>query len=253
MTDRSMPLRRPAPSVRSRLLLLVLACVVPASLAAWAAITRAYQEETAALTWYALAEARSTMQRVDAELAAAVSSLQALATSPALAARDFAAFDTQARAALPYLAGDNFVLSEAGGQQIMNTLVPSGRPLPRHGSPELLHQVVQGRRPVVSDLFVGGVTQRPLIAVEVPVIADGRVTPGLAMGFSPDRLARQLTRRPSADWLVGVFDSRGTIVARSHGAERLVGTSRVRRRCWLRSASTTKASSKQTPSTACPC
>ena len=224
MQPPAVPRGRRAPSVRSRLLWLVLGCLVPAALAAAVAITQAYRERRAALIDQALGVSRSTMAHVDAELRVAIAGLRALATTPALAAGDLAAFDAHVRRALPsFQAGNNIVLTDAGGQQLINTLRPPGSDLPRHGDPALLQRVISQGRPVVSDLFVGGATRRPLIAVEVPVPVGGRVAYGLAMGFFPERIADLLPRPPEPGWLIGVFDRGGTIVARSQGAEAFVG------------------------------
>jgi predicted membrane-bound mannosyltransferase len=83
-----MPARSPgaghrAPSVRSRLLWLVLACLLPAALVAALAIAQAYRERRSGLVEQAKVAARSTMVQVDAELRAAIADLQALATEPA--------------------------------------------------------------------------------------------------------------------------------------------------------------------------
>lgn len=212
-------------SLRSNLIWLVLACVLPASIAAAVVIVAAYREGRAALIERSQTRALLVSRAVDAELANAIAGLEVLSTSPALAVGDLAAFDEQARRALPYLPGNNLVLSDAGGQQLLNTLLPRGEPLPPHGNPALLQRVIQDGEPVVSDLFIGGVTRRPLIAVEVPVRHEGRVVQGLAMGFFPDRLAAVLARfRADPSWIVAVLDSSGTIVARTHEPERFVGS-----------------------------
>ncbi|HJV96191.1 MAG TPA: GGDEF domain-containing protein [Albitalea sp.] len=161
---------------------------------------------------------------LDAVLFNATAGLQALATSPALAAGDLAAFADQARAVLPYQAGNNVVLSDASGQQLVNTLVRRGQPLPKHGNPEFQARVIRSGQPAVSDLFIGGALRLPLVAVEVPIEQGGRVSYSLAMGFLPERFAAILAQlRPEPDWIVSIFDSTGTIVARTHDADRFVG------------------------------
>ncbi|HEX5685110.1 MAG TPA: diguanylate cyclase [Ideonella sp.] len=164
------------------------------------------------------------MAEVDERIRSATTALQVLAASPALASEDLRAFHMQARTVLPYQAGNNFVLSDTTGQQEVNTLLAFGEPLPRHGNPPLQQAVIASKEPVVSDLFIGGVTRRPLVAVEVPVTVDGRMTHTLAMGFFPDRFAGVLANlQPETDWVVSLFDRTGTIVARTHAAERYVG------------------------------
>ncbi|UZD53597.1 sensor domain-containing diguanylate cyclase [Caldimonas aquatica] len=211
-------------SVRGSLLLLVVACVLPVALGAALAIVEAYREGRASLFERALSSSRSMMGVVDGELRYAASGLQLLATSPSLARADFQAFHAQASLALAFHGGNNIVLSAPGGQQLLNTLVRFGEPLPMHGDPALLRRVIATGEPQVSDLFIGGVTRRPLVAVEVPVKVDGRVAYGLAMGFFPERFEALVSGlRPDDDWVVSVFDRHGTIVARTHAPERFVG------------------------------
>jgi len=48
------------------------------------------------------------------------------------------------------------VLTDASGQQVLNTLQPLGQPLPRHGNPDLVKRVFADANPVISDLYIGG-------------------------------------------------------------------------------------------------
>jgi diguanylate cyclase (GGDEF)-like protein len=211
-------------SVRSCLLLLIAACVLPAALFAVMLIARAYLDGRAALIERAQALTRSVLQDVDDQVRSATAALQVLASSPHLASGDLAAFHAQALQVLPYQPGINFVLSDLAGLQKVNTLRGFGVALPPHGNPRLQQAVIASGRPAVSDLFIGGVTRRPLVAVEVPVVVQGRVAYTLAMGFPPDRFTAVLRRlQPEPDWVTVVFDRSGTTLARSHHAERYVG------------------------------
>ncbi|MGM9488277.1 diguanylate cyclase [Ideonella sp. YS5] len=211
-------------SIRSCLLVLVAICLVPPTLAAALVIVQAYRDGRAALVGRAEGTARSLMAEVDDRIRGAMSALQVLATSPSLASGDLQAFREQAERVVPYQAGNNVVLSDLQGRQLVNTLVGGGEPLPAHGNPALQSAVIATARPAVSDLFIGGVTRRPLVAVEVPVLIDGRVAYTLAMGFFPDRFGQLLANlQPEADWIIAVFDRTGTTVARTHLAERFIG------------------------------
>lgn len=210
--------------IRARLRWLVFACVVPAAVAAGVALVVAYQGAQAAMAERAQAAARSIAMAVDVEIAHAISGLQVLSTSAALGRGDLAEFHESARRQLPFLSGNNIVLSDADGQQLVNTLVPFGQALPRHGNPAMLSRVLMSGEPVVSDLFIGGVTRRPLAAVEIPVRVGAEGRGGLAMGFFPERFAALIdAMRQDKGWVVSIFDGSGTIVARTHEAERFVG------------------------------
>jgi PAS domain S-box-containing protein len=212
------------PTVRLWLALVVLACVVPALLAAVPSIYYFYQRERAQLVREAIATARALTQAVDRDLASAHAALLVLSTSPDLASGDLAAFHRQATEALRGQVANNVVLTDSTGQQLVNTLRPFGEPLPRHGNPAQLRRIFETGRPSVSDLYVGAVTRRPLIGIEVPVRRGDTVIYDLAMGIFPERLSTILAQqRLPPDWIGAIFDSTGTLVARTHENERFVG------------------------------
>ncbi|HSN31469.1 MAG TPA: sensor domain-containing diguanylate cyclase [Ideonella sp.] len=215
-------------TVRARLRLLVLACVLPALVAAALAVVAAYREGRAARLELALASARSMSRSIDAELGNAVAGLRVLATSPSLVRGDLAAFYDQARSALAHQGASTVMLGDIHGRQLLNTFAPYGAPLPPRGSPAVLQAVLDSGAPAASDLFVGTVTRQPMVSVAVPVQQGGRVAYVLAAGFLPRRFAEVLARQqPDPDWVVNVIDRSGTLVARTHGAERFVGRQAV--------------------------
>jgi signal transduction histidine kinase len=214
--------------IQRQLIRLVLASLLPAALAAGLLIVYSYQRQRASIEHSTLDTARALTQAVDRELASGRTALQALATSPYLASGDLAAFHRQAREALTELPGNNVVVSDASGQQLVNTLSPFGEPLPRISHRGHLRLVFETGRPAISDLFVGELARRPLISVAVPVRRGGQVVYGISMAFFPDRLGEILRRQElPAGWMGAIFDSRGTIVARTHDADRFVGKQAV--------------------------
>ena len=211
--------------MRARLVLLVMACMLPASLAVAVAMFAGYREGRAALLERAQAVAHAMMLGVDHELGDAIGQLQAMATAPALAAHDLAGFHALARRMLPYQEGDAVVLRDADGRQLLNTLVPWGAALPQEPEPAFGRRVFERGEPVVIDLFVGAVSKRQQVAVEVPVRMDGRIAYGLSMRFFPERMAMLLAGlQPDTEWVVAILDATGTVVARTHQPERFVGT-----------------------------
>ena len=211
-------------TIRRELTRLAIASVLPATLAAGLLIAHTYQRQVANIEQSTLETAQALAQTVDGVLASGRTALQALATSPYLASGDLAAFDRQAREALRDQLGNNFVVSDASGQQLINTLRPFGEALPRHGNPSQLRQVFETGQPAVSDLYMGAVARRPLIAIDVPVRRGDEVIFDLSMGFFPDRLGEVLSRQSlPPGWVGAIFDSHGTIVARTHDADRYIG------------------------------
>jgi signal transduction histidine kinase len=211
-------------TIQAHLTRLVLASLLPAGAAAFLLIGYSYERQEQSVQQNALATTRALTQAVDRELAIGRTALQALATSPYLTNGNLAAFDVQARQALAELPGNNIVVSDASGQQLLNTLSPPGEPLPRHGNPSQLQRVFQTGQPVVSDLYVGPVARQLVIGIDVPVWRDGRVAYVLSMGFFPTRLAEILMHQQlPPSWVVAIFDSQGTVVARTHNPDRYVG------------------------------
>lgn len=202
----------------------MLASLLPAAIAAGLLIGYSYERQRANFEHNTLETARALTQAVDRELASGRMALQALATSPHLASGDLAAFHRQATEALAELPGENVALSDASGQQLANTLRPFGEPLPRNSSPEQLRRIFETGRPVISDLFVGELARRPMISVGVPVSRGGQVVYDISMAFFPDRLGEILRRQElPAGWVGAIFDSQGTVIARTHNADRFVG------------------------------
>lgn len=212
-------------SVRAMLGCLVFACLTPGLVGVLLLFFNEYQNGRTQKEKDTIQTARALTQAVDAQLLKAQVVAQSLASAGSLGKRDFADFHRRAREALTTTKpGTNFVLTDRSGQQIVNTLIPFGQPLPRHGNPEVLAQVFKTEKPVISDLFTGGVTKRPIMSVDVPVVVDGRVTYVLSIGIQPNEFAAILQRqRLPADWVAAIFDATGTIVARTHLAERFVG------------------------------
>jgi diguanylate cyclase (GGDEF)-like protein len=212
------------PTIRSRLALLVIACVVPVSLMAVVLISYGYQRERDRLVRDSIATARAMVHAIDRELTSIRLAAEVLSTSPHLQSGDMAAFYSQAQSVVRREIGYNAVLSDATGQQLINTVRPQGEQLPRHGNPEQLRKVFETGRTVVSDVYVGGLLRRPLMSIDVPVFRDGKVVYDLSIGILPERFLRILSdQRLPPGWISAVFDSTGTIVARTHEMERFVG------------------------------
>jgi signal transduction histidine kinase len=211
-------------TIQRQLVRLVAASVIPAALAASLLIGYSYDRQRAIIEQRTLEVARALVQVVDRELARNEAALVVLATSPHLASGDLAAFHRQAQEAIRDLQGDAFVLSDASGQQLVNTLRPFGEPLPLRASLAQMRRVFETGKPAISDLFFGQVIRRPIIALDVPVRRGGRVAYALAMGVFSERLGEILARQKiPPDWVVSIFDSQGTIVARTRAAEQFVG------------------------------
>ncbi len=218
-------MRRLASIFRSQFLLVVLATALPVWLASAVLLYNAEIDARALVERDSAATTRSVVVAIDRDVAAAIVLAQTLATSESVLEGDLARFSVRARDAIQRSGvGSNVVLSDASGQQVLNTLQPFGQPLPRHGNPKLVETVFATAQPMISDLYIGGLMHRPVLSVEVPVIRDGTVIYDLSIGLFPERKSALLRQQHLPDgWIAGVIDSTGTIVARSQDESRFVG------------------------------
>ena len=114
------------PTIHSRLVLLVMACVIPGALMVVGLISHNYHQGRTALIQASLATARAMVSTVDRELAGTRASLLALSTSQALEYDDFASFYERAKLVLKTQGASSIFLLDPTFQQRVNTLLPFG-------------------------------------------------------------------------------------------------------------------------------
>lgn len=214
--------------MRSSLAVLAGACLLPGALVSTYFTVAEYRQQRAHITRNAIASARGIAATLDRDLASIESGLRVLAASPTLIAGDLPSFYQQASEALPYQNITNYVLIDALGRQQLNTLKPWGRPLPTVGGPTQLQGIFNTNGMVLTDLFMGPVTQVPIVAMGVPVRFNGQVIYSLNAGILPERISQlvRLHHLPK-NWIAAVLDGQGKLVARSHDPARFVGKSAV--------------------------
>jgi two-component sensor histidine kinase len=167
--------------------------------------------------------ARALAESIDRELESATVTLETLATSRALAQGDYAAFHAQASKALRRERA-GILLLDRTMQQLVNTRAELGATLPRTSVPETAQRVLATKRPQVSDLFMGKVSGQPVINVEVPVFDGDDVRYVLIMALDAVRFERILQgQRLEPQWVTGVTDNNGIILARSERHADFVG------------------------------
>lgn len=211
-------------SIRLQLIWLVTVCVVPVWGGAALLLSHAFQAKRALVTQNMLEMSRSLSMVVDRELASVQAALTALATSPSFASGDLAAVHGQALTLLRSYPEADIIVSDARGQQLVNSYRPFGAPLPRRATSQTVGRIFRDGKPVVSDLYRGAITGRPLIAIDVPVFCRGRVAYDLSMTFPTSRLASILLQQHLSGGRFGtILDGRGVVVARSCGERTFVG------------------------------
>jgi diguanylate cyclase (GGDEF)-like protein/PAS domain S-box-containing protein len=215
--------------MRTMLLWLALACWFPAVMGVGALFLHEYRVGRAQLQKDTLQTTRALAQIVDHRLLVIQSTAQALATSGYLAKKDFAAFHSQARELLQTTGlGVAVVLSDSRGQQLLSTLSAYGTPLPRHGNPAHISRVVATGHSDISKIFFDQVARRPLISASVPVRSGAQVEYVLSISLALEQFSQILgNQHLPADWVAGVYDASGTVIARTHAPEQFVGKKAV--------------------------
>ena len=172
--------------IQARLVILILATVLPLVGLASATILRTVDDEQARIQRDVKERAENLLGDVDRQIASIQGELQVLAVSPSLQTGNFVAFDRHMREALK-IRGTSIALHDTKAQQLLSTTRPFGDPLPYETNSEMLDRVVETGQPQISDLIIGAVLARPILTVGVPVRRDGRVAYVLAMGLGPER------------------------------------------------------------------
>ena len=118
----------------------------------------------------------------------------------------------------------NVVLYAPSGQVLVNTLLPRGtRPAPGAYA-EPVRRAIHDQAPAVSDLFVGRLTNRPIVSVVVPVFHERAPKYALAAIVPAASLLEVLQgQQLPSDWVATIIDRHGTIAARTHAMEQWLG------------------------------
>ena len=212
-------------SIRLRLLVLVLAVLIPAVLAAAWVIGTAYKNERALLQGRLRDTTRALSLVVDrdisrrADLVRVLADAQFLDRGADLSARDMERFVLQARRALAPMAG----WIEING--------PDGLLLTTRAWPAGVQPAAGARRslplldaPLVRALYDDGDGVGPRAAVVQPVRRDGRTLLNLTLTILPQELQSLIDGQTlPAEAVATILDDRGVVVARHPGGADYVG------------------------------
>jgi two-component sensor histidine kinase len=161
---------------------------------------------------------------IDRELDRSVTSLETLATSRSLLRGDLAGFHAQATQALRRMKSA-IILLEPDLRPLLNTRVPYGQQLPPIADRETAQRVVATKKAQFSGLVIGSVSKLPIVNVQIPVLTKGELRYVLLMALEASNLADILReQRLDPQWITGVTDVTGKIIARSARHDEFVGT-----------------------------
>ena len=180
---------RPAGGLRLATLLLLFGAslVVPTLVATGLLLEREARTETEQLERRVEQVAGDLADDIDRQRELMAATLSVLAGSPPLATGGLQAFHDRAAATLHPL-GLQLLYRGLDGQQLLNTRVPWGTPLPRRQLPEIDDAVRTTLKPHYSDMLVGAVAQRPVVTLTVPVLIEGALRGFLHMSIDSERL-----------------------------------------------------------------
>ncbi|MCB8819465.1 sensor histidine kinase [Microvirga rosea] len=209
------------PSLRSRLVLLTLVLLIPALAAAGLSVYAGYRHDRKEVEKHLQETARALSLVVDRQFGQAEALLWALSTSPQLIDKDYATFDTRARAAIR-LPGTWIVVAEED-RQVVNTLLPPGSPLPVVED-KAHRQGLSVGAIRVSNLFTGVAAQKPAVGIDTIVTAHDGSNLYVSIIMLAETVSRILADQAfPPTWIGTIMDRDGTVVARNRDAARFVG------------------------------
>jgi signal transduction histidine kinase len=211
--------------IRSRLLLLMLAVLIPAVLGSAIGAAYIYREQQQFHRTSMREAARAMALALDGEITRREAVLKALAASPALERGDLESFHRLAQRVAAQ-SNDTIILSDLQGRQLLHTRRPYGAPLGRMLPMERELRARYGNEDtLVSDVYGPPTGQGPLhFAVELPVRREGRVVQFISLTSPVAQLQALLSQqRLPAEWHAAIVDSAGVVAARSLEPEKFVG------------------------------
>jgi signal transduction histidine kinase len=204
-------------SIFGRLVLLMLALALPLNVVIaeviWDLVLQADEVQATSL----LSVARSIAAGVDAELGTYVALAETLSRSPALLDSNLEAFKAEALRAFPAGGDDWLLVSDADGQQLMNTEAKPGQALPLRNplALEAQRRALSTRSIVISDLSRGQVSADWIASIEVPIFKDGLPFRVLGVIMRQGEFQRLLgAQRMPKSWVAGIIDGQGRFIAR---------------------------------------
>lgn len=211
--------------LRWYVLALVSVTLVPLALAAVLAIWLAHQDGRRGMEQALLERARALTVAVDREVETSIAGLQGLATSSDLKSGDLGRFYEQARRAKDaHQRWLTVALIDPSGRQLLNLLRPWGSPLAGVADGELFQRTLRTLKPEVSDLFVGVTAQRWMVAVNVPLLRDGKLRYIVSAVMTPGGFASVLAAAQIPVGSAGsIIDRKGIVVASTRDQEQRVG------------------------------
>lgn len=147
-------------------------------------------------------------------LANIIEDLQILALSPSLAKGSLAEFREHAVQSVKLIGGVATVLYAPDGQQIVNTRLQPGDPLPKRIEFDTERRAIETGLPQVSGLQKAVLDSQPIVTIAVPVRIEEEIRYALNIGLSTQYLSGLMDEYVSTGLVGSIIDSRGLLLAR---------------------------------------
>ena len=211
--------------IRSRLMLLVLAAMLPLAVGCAVGLAFVVREQQAFRQTTLRETARAMALALDREMESRETVLRTLAESLALQEGNLERFHGfAARVAADRQVG--IILSDVQGHPLLDSRVPFGTALPPTMQLDSEERARRGHESnLVSNVYQPQLPGAPLsFAVEVPVRREGRVEGFLTMAAPVSQVQALIgQQRLPAQWHATVVDRQGVVAARTREPERYVG------------------------------
>jgi PAS domain S-box-containing protein len=217
--------RHSLPSIRSKLIILVLACALPILIGYLVFARDSARREHAHIEADALTVAEALAAAVDRDVDSGETAALVMANSPLLENGDLAAFHAKARQLLrPDFPVYAFVLTSPDGKTLLHTRYEYGPTPPAHGNEAQIRRVFASGETITSGLHRADPSQPFVFSITVPVWQDGKVAYALSVLLRPKRLGDLLAAQHLPEnWTAELFDSQQLIVARNVDITRHIG------------------------------
>jgi signal transduction histidine kinase len=208
-------------SVDTYLVGLIIAVLLPLLGFSCFLVIRSAEHEQDAIAASARDRTRMAAAAIEGEIGSLRARLFLLAGGLSLETSDLNEFQTQAKDAF----GDmTVVLSNAEGQEIVNTSIPYGEPLPNNPDETTIHLVAESLQPRIADMSLDPITHRPAVTINVPVSRDSRLVYVLSLDISTTLPSILNSLDLPEGWVATIFDRQYQLIGRSRNPDRFIGT-----------------------------
>ncbi len=208
------------PSIRSRLILLVLVATLPLLAFAAVLLDHAYTVSAELIEHTALSNARRAATSVEAQIARAEAIGYALAELLPADLANPAAFEDAAAELLANTKLDaTLEIIDRDGRVIADTLDRNRPTIERTERPRAARRVFETAQPQISGVYIGALSHRAEVSVHVPLVRNGSVRYDVVVAPSARSIGLTAGLHALPDqWFTIIVDAQGHVIADS-GAE----------------------------------